>query len=287
MPAQPPTNPPRGPMGPSPNSQPAGYPPAQQPNQQPGGQPGWQQPPAQSPYQAPQSAQPGGPSAPAGPLGPGGYGGSGGYGGPGGPMGPGGPGGPRKPSGGKIALILALAGGGLVVAVIVVAVLGIAGFIALKPKPTAEPAAPTGQSRPAPVPQSTGDASEPPSSGGDAKGSLAEVQPGDCVSDLTLSAVPITVPCSQPHKHQVFAVGKTANQGDVYPGYSALDSDGKAFCKSADFGLDFDRVQSDRLDAVFLTPNEKVWDNPQNRRIVCAVAAPNDSTTTQDYRKST
>ena len=94
------------------------------------------------------------------------------------------------------------------------------------------------------------------------------------------------MPCSEPHVHQIFSVGRTSDQSDTYPGYSTLSKDGESYCKSARFELDTDRAVADDLKMVFFTPNATGWKDPDNRHIVCAVQRQDGSKMSEDYSKT-
>ena len=292
MPAQPPTNPPPGPYGHRP--QPPQHGGSGQPPQYGGGQ--------QSPYQsgsgqpqhqsgAPQASPYGGGQPPQ-------------YGGGQQPPHPGGPqpspfGAPPPPPKKKnTGLIIGLVGGGLVLVLIIVGALGLGlfGFFAFKKDPVAEPAPATSSpdSKPAPLPESTDnpndsgsqDDGDAPPPGSDIATSLGKLKAGDCVINLSTAGPPATVPCSEPHVHQIFSVGRTSDQSDTYPGYSTLSKDGESYCKSARFELDTDRAIADDLKMVFFTPNANGWKDPDNRHIVCAVQRQDGSKMSEDYSKT-
>ena len=292
MPAQPPTNPPPGPYGHRP--QPPQHGGSGQPPQYGGGQ--------QSPYQsgsgqpqhqsgAPQASPYGGGQPPQ-------------YGGGQQPPHPGGPqpspfGAPPPPPKKKnTGLIIGLVGGGLVLVLIIVGALGLGlfGFFAFKKDPVADPApAPSSpDSKPAPLPESTDnpndsgsqDDGDAPPPGSDIATSLGKLKAGDCVINLSSAGPPATVPCSEPHVHQIFSVGRTSDQSDTYPGYSTLSKDGESYCKSARFELDTDRAIADDLKMVFFTPNANGWKDPDNRHIVCAVQRQDGSKMSEDYSKT-
>lgn len=264
MPAQPPTNPPPGPYGHRP--QPPQHGGSGQPPQYGGGQ----QPPHSGGQQPP---YPGGPQPSP-------------FGSP-----------PPPPKKKNTGLIIGLVGGGLVLVLIVVGMLalGVFGFFAFKKDPVAEPAPATSSpdSKPAPLPENTEDPNDSGSQDGDAPPpgsdiatSLGQLKAGDCVINLSTAGPPATVPCSEPHVHQIFSVGRTTDQSDNYPGYSALSRDGESYCKSARFELDTDRAVADDLKMVFFTPNATGWKDPDNRRIVCAVQRKDGSKMSEDYSKT-
>ena len=292
MPAQPPTNPPPGPYGHRPqppqhggSGQPPQYGGGQQPQYQSGsGQPQHQSgAPQTSPYGGGQPPQYGGGQQPPYPGGPQ-------------PSPFGAP--PPPPKKKNTGLIIGLVGGGLVLVLIIIGALGLGlfGFFAFKKDPVAEPAPGTSSpdSKPAPLPENTGDPNDPgsqddgdaPPPGSDIATSLGKLKAGDCVINLSTAGPPATVPCSEPHVHQIFSVGRTSDQSDTYPGYSALSKDGESYCKSARFELDTDRAVADDLKMVFFTPNATGWKDPDNRHIVCAVQRKDGSKMSEDYSKT-
>ena len=136
------------------------------------------------------------------------------------------------------------------------------------------------------MPYSSDKPNSPPPPNADVKSNLGQLRAGDCIVDLSNGTAPTTVPCSDPHVHQIYSVGRTPSQSGTYPGLETLKRDGSTYCKTARFELDSDRANADGLKVVYFTPNATAWQDPENRRIICAVQRPDGSDMTEDYSQT-
>lgn len=109
------------------------------------------------------------------------------------------------------------------------------------------------------------------------------VRVGDCLDlDATeATAAQITdlaaVPCTQPHRHEVFHVGDVAGF-DVYPGPSELSSTSDGQC----LGAFEDYVGVPYLDSdvqfTYLYPSLASWQDEEDREIVCILVSTSPQT---------
>jgi hypothetical protein len=104
---------------------------------------------------------------------------------------------------------------------------------------------------------------------------LGDLDVGDCLAESpgaeTFSVE--TVPCSEPHSHEVYASVNLPEGDDEFPGYQAIDEQADELC-TAQFegfvGLPYGESQ---LDIRFITPSEESWLGG-DRIVYCAVYDP-------------
>lgn len=109
------------------------------------------------------------------------------------------------------------------------------------------------------------------------------VRVGDCldldVTDATAAQVTdlAAVPCSQPHRHEVFHVGEVTGF-DVYPGPSELSSASDGMC----LGAFEDYVGVPYLDSdvqfTYLYPSLASWQDEEDREVVCILVSTSPQT---------
>lgn len=109
-----------------------------------------------------------------------------------------------------------------------------------------------------------------------------DLRVGDCFNDPpqdeeleTVSAVP----CSEPHDAEVYAEFDTAEEGDAYPGESALGTEAGQGCSERFEDFVGVAPESSSLSVHFLLPTQLSWDNIGDREITCLVVDPSGPTT--------
>lgn len=109
------------------------------------------------------------------------------------------------------------------------------------------------------------------------------VRVGDCLdldaTDATAAQVTdlAAVPCTQPHRHEVFHVGEVTGF-DVYPGPSELSSTSDGMC----LGAFEDYVGIPYLDSdvqfTYLYPSLASWQDEEDREVVCILVSTSPQT---------
>jgi Septum formation len=102
-----------------------------------------------------------------------------------------------------------------------------------------------------------------------------DLEVGDCLAQSpgVETFTVVTVPCSQPHSHEVFAAVNLPDRNAEFPGYPAIDAQAEQLC-IAQFegfvGLPYDQSE---LKIRFMTPSEQGW-RAGERVVHCAVYDP-------------
>jgi hypothetical protein len=105
-----------------------------------------------------------------------------------------------------------------------------------------------------------------------------ELKPGDCISDLDDSSrvydMPV-VPCTQPHKAEVYHVYRFP--AGAYPGQAVIEEESDERCSAA--FEPYDTAENEDLEIYYLYPeNETGW--KEDRGVLCIAAAPLEPRTT-------
>ena len=110
--------------------------------------------------------------------------------------------------------------------------------------------------------------------------SVFELDEGDCLADPSEAAIPSevdeldAVPCSQPHRLEVFAVVAVETGDDLSPGESALTAQADAGCLGEFPG--YTSVEYFAQSALYFTyiyPTLDSWSANDDRDIVCVVGS--------------
>ena len=110
--------------------------------------------------------------------------------------------------------------------------------------------------------------------------SVFELMVGDCLADPSEAAIPSevdaldAVPCSQPHRLEVFAVVAVEAGDDLYPGESVVTAQADAGCLGAFPG--YTGVEYFAQSALYFTyiyPTLDSWSANDDRDIVCVVGS--------------
>jgi hypothetical protein len=103
----------------------------------------------------------------------------------------------------------------------------------------------------------------------------ADLEVGDCLAESptegTFSVE--TVPCSQPHSHEVFAAVNLPEGDEDFPGYQVIDAQADEACIAEFEGFVGLPHEQSTLEIRFMTPSEESW-RAGNRLIHCAVYDP-------------
>ena len=84
-----------------------------------------------------------------------------------------------------------------------------------------------------------------------------------------VEANPPTVPCDEPHRYEVFAVGRL-NDG-AYPGAEETDAAARQLCYeqfAPNVGFDASQMGDD-IRVVVIPPSEQSWNNQADRDVEC------------------
>jgi Septum formation len=104
---------------------------------------------------------------------------------------------------------------------------------------------------------------------------MGDLDVGDCLAELTgtetLGAE--TVPCSEPHSHEVFASVNLPDGDGEFPGYQAIDAQAEELCRAQFEGFVGLPYGESELEIRFITPSEESWLGG-DRIVYCAVYDP-------------
>lgn len=98
---------------------------------------------------------------------------------------------------------------------------------------------------------------------------------GDCVENTdrltSFSLSDLTpIPCSEPHEAQVVGTVDVGDEGDRYPGESALRFRGSLACSELAGDV---QAANPQLTAQLILPDDDLWDDQDNRKIVCILTS--------------
>lgn len=111
--------------------------------------------------------------------------------------------------------------------------------------------------------------------------SVFDLQVGDCLADPGEEGVPVeveslgVVPCSEPHRLEVFALVQVETDDGLYPGEGEVTSQADARClgQFAEYtGVEY--FTQSELHFTYLFPTLDSWTGPEeDRTVVCVVAS--------------
>ncbi len=85
------------------------------------------------------------------------------------------------------------------------------------------------------------------------------------------------IDCAEPHTHEIIAIVEAGDEddGDVYPGFEALETDAQAKCLAAFEPYVGINPFDSELFTSWLVPTLTSWDREGDRQIVCVVGNTN------------
>ena len=102
-----------------------------------------------------------------------------------------------------------------------------------------------------------------------------DLEVGDCLAESpeaeTLTVT--TVPCSEPHSHEVFASVNLPEGDGEFPGYQVIDAEAEELCIAQFEGFIGLPSEQSELETRFMTPSEETW-LAGDRMVSCAVYDP-------------
>ncbi|HET6752923.1 MAG TPA: septum formation family protein [Jiangellaceae bacterium] len=102
-----------------------------------------------------------------------------------------------------------------------------------------------------------------------------DLEVGDCLGESTVEETfsVETVPCSEPHSHEVFASVNLPDGDEDFPGYQVIDEQAEEMCIAEFEGFVGFPYDQSTLEIRFMTPSEESW-LAGDRLVHCAVYDP-------------
>jgi uncharacterized membrane protein YeiB len=104
---------------------------------------------------------------------------------------------------------------------------------------------------------------------------LHDLEVGDCLAKSPVAEIFSvgTVPCSEPHSHEVFASVNLPEGDGEFPGYQVIDAQAEELCIAQFEGFIGLPSEQSELETWFMTPSEETW-LARSRVVSCAVYDP-------------
>ncbi len=103
--------------------------------------------------------------------------------------------------------------------------------------------------------------------------SVFSLDVGDCFNDPNFTTEGVeevkTIPCSESHDNEVYAVTDYPASNGSYPGFSAIESFSTEYCLGAFAGYVGIPYQDSRLDITYYYPTPDGWRDANDREIAC------------------
>ena len=103
--------------------------------------------------------------------------------------------------------------------------------------------------------------------------SVFSLDVGDCFNDPDFTALGVeevkTIPCSESHDNEVYAVFDYPASNGSYPGVSAIESYSAEYCLGAFAGYVGIPYENSRLDITYFYPTSEGWIEANDREIAC------------------
>jgi Septum formation len=101
---------------------------------------------------------------------------------------------------------------------------------------------------------------------------MGDLEVGDCLAESSEAETftVTTVPCSEPHSHEVFASVDLPEGDGEFPGYQAIDAEAEQLCIAQFEGFVGLPYEQSELKIRFMTPSEQSW-LAGDRVVYCAV----------------